>query len=133
MVAIGVCPSSMDRFDRTSSPVRYFYVDLSKAVQVEPSKSSKLDLFRKDVQDLGRLLDNMLVDVSPFLPLLLWCGVNSFLHMIDPCYSAEAESPGQRNDLWRVRSRRRSQIVGSTLKINRFLGIWHLGCCQSRR
>jgi hypothetical protein len=63
MVAIGICPSLLENFDRASSPVRYYYVNMSKAVQIATTSKGSLAVFRKDIQDVGRLFDKLLVDV----------------------------------------------------------------------
>jgi hypothetical protein len=62
MASIGVCPSSLEQFDRTLYPVRYCHVGLSKAIQVETPTISH-PIFKKDVQDCGDLIDKLLADV----------------------------------------------------------------------
>jgi hypothetical protein len=60
MVDLGVCPSSIERFDRALSPVRYYYADFSNADRFQSHDRTP---FQTDVRDCGRMIDRMLVDV----------------------------------------------------------------------
>jgi len=64
MVAVGVCPTLTEHFDRALYPVRYYYVDFSKAVRIDHSAKS-ISPFREDVKDCGLLIDKILADVRP--------------------------------------------------------------------
>lgn len=55
---------SLDKFDRTKYPVRYYRINFSRAEQLKPKVSAHFSEFHKDVQDCGATLDRMLSDVS---------------------------------------------------------------------
>jgi hypothetical protein len=66
MVAAGVHPSTLEHFDRSLYPVRYYFVDFSKAVRIESSADFIIST-RKDMEDCGRLIEQILADVRLLL------------------------------------------------------------------
>lgn len=64
MVDLGKNPftsKSIESFDRTRYPVRYYYTDLSQAKRFDDSSSYE---FQRDVEDLGGMLHQLLVEVN---------------------------------------------------------------------
>lgn len=63
MVDVGA-GTAVDQFDRTRFPVKYYHTNLSKAIKC----TSSSDVFAKDVQDCGSMIDRMLAYVPPICP-----------------------------------------------------------------
>ncbi len=64
MVDIGagtLPPSSVEHFDRSRFPVKYYYTDLSSAVQDDHSR----DAYIQDVKECGIMIERLLSNVRP--------------------------------------------------------------------
>ncbi|KAG9227768.1 hypothetical protein PTI98_011365 [Pleurotus ostreatus] len=56
-------PPAAPIFDRTRYPVRYYYTDFALATIIPPSSPHR-DLFKKDVQDCGKMIESLLQEME---------------------------------------------------------------------
>ncbi|KDQ25520.1 hypothetical protein PLEOSDRAFT_1090068 [Pleurotus ostreatus PC15] len=56
-------PPTAPIFDRTRYPVRYYYTDFASATIIPPSSPHR-DLFKKDVQDCGKMIESLLREME---------------------------------------------------------------------
>ncbi|KAL4263138.1 Protein kinase domain-containing protein [Pleurotus pulmonarius] len=56
-------PPNAPIFDRTRYPVRYYYTDFACATIIPPSSPHR-DLFKKDVQDCGKMIEGLLQEME---------------------------------------------------------------------
>jgi len=64
-ISTGTSTSSIEHFDRTIYPVRYYYTDFSRAVKFN---SSANDEFAADIRDCGIMISRLLANVPQIAP-----------------------------------------------------------------